>query len=79
MFSVGVQSLLLCSLSYQQSNYNKLLKCKILPADPNVHALLWMAEAAIDMVGIALGFEGTKNAVNYFFVSGGSSQKRKSS
>ena len=47
--------------------------------DPNVHALLWMAEAAIDMIGIAIGFEGTKSAVNYFFLSRSSSQKKKSS
>lgn len=48
-------------------------------ADPNIHALLWMAEAAIDMFGMAIGFEGTKSAVSYFFVSQTSSQKKKSS
>lgn len=49
------------------------------PKDPNVHALLWMAEAAIDMFGMAFGFEGTKRAVTHFFASGGSSQKKKTS
>ena len=48
-------------------------------ADPSVHALLWMVEAAIDMFGMAIGFEATKNAVSYFFVSGSASQKKKSS
>ncbi|KAL3160895.1 hypothetical protein ABBQ38_009287 [Trebouxia sp. C0009 RCD-2024] len=47
--------------------------------DPNVHALLWMAEAAIDMFGMAIAFEATKHAVSYIFVSGSASQKKKSS
>ncbi|KAL0050362.1 hypothetical protein WJX82_009723 [Trebouxia sp. C0006] len=47
--------------------------------DPNVHALLWMAEAVVDIIGMGIGIEAAKHAINYFFSLGASSQKKKSS
>ncbi|DBA85147.1 TPA: hypothetical protein ACH3X2_005865 [Trebouxia sp. C0005] len=47
--------------------------------DPNIHALLWMAEAVVDIIGMGIGIEAAKHAINYFFSSGASSQKKKSS
>ena len=51
----------------------------LLLADPNVHALLWMAEAVVDIIGMGIGIEAAKHAINYFFSLGASSQKKKSS
>ncbi len=51
----------------------------VLLADPNVHALLWMAEAVVDIIGMGIGIEAAKHAINYFFSLGASSQKKKSS
>ena len=48
-------------------------------ADASTHALLWMAEAFVDMIGMAIGFEAGKHAVNYFFLARSSNQKKKSS
>lgn len=47
--------------------------------DASTHALLWMAEAFVDMIGMAIGFEAGKHAVNYFFLARSSNQKKKSS
>ena len=53
--------------------------CRVLLADPNVHALLWMAEAMVDIIGMGIGIEAAKHAINYFFSAGASSQKKKTS
>ena len=51
----------------------------LLAADASTHALLWMAEAFVDMIGMAIVFEAGKHAVNYFFLARSSNQKKKSS
>ena len=44
-----------------------------------MHALLWMAEAMVDIIGMGIGIEAAKHAVNYFFSVGASSQRKKTS
>lgn len=48
-------------------------------ADPTTHAMLWMVEAVIDIIGMGIGIEAAKHAINYFFLAGSATQKKKSS
>lgn len=52
-----------------------------LPADPDVHALLWMAETIFDIIGMGSAIEAAQRAIKYVLATGatGTSKAKKTS